>query len=261
MPTAQIEKCRADKYPAGSKYIINGKMCPPPWNSCMMYDGHLAVQRYSDVGYLKQQVTEDLFKRRVTPPGILDDVACSELASALHDAGRRKLRIFHCDGNEAVLMAKAGCPEGTAANLHAATRRALGLPYGGRAVLLPEGVSKFSMAENVAATLMLHPQIAKEKLVTPRMIQSVVSHTATGDIHTQIDAHSQIHRAATRRPQSGASSAPPPAKRRRHGIGASPSRVSAPEPPPLPEDEDFDFSIDSWEVVPMTREEAEDLLG
>ena len=74
---------------------------------------------------------------------------------AASDAGHE---IFHCDGDEGTRLEAVGCKH---YNLHRVAQKVLGIGYGGggRPMQLPDGLGKFSMAENVIATLLLLPMI------------------------------------------------------------------------------------------------------
>lgn len=149
------------------------------------------------------ELQKTYFNVRLPPAAIADfeiftGAQMQQLDDGMRAASDAGHEIFHCDGDEGTRLEAVGCKH---YNLHRVSQKVLGIGYGGgRPMQLPDGLGKFSIAENVIATLLLLPKLTAGETVTLPMMQSVVGHTAEGDaFRTMLPAHLPILRAAMRR--------------------------------------------------------------
>lgn len=194
-----IEKWRWDHYQG--EYLISTDphivIAPPPHNGLpssnrLLYDAAIGsfdprTLKLHTSYYCHRLPPAALAKYEIFSGDEMDRL--DDGMRAARDAG---LDIYHCDGDEGARLKAAGC-EGL--NLHRGTQKLLGIGYGG-APRCPRGLDRFSIAENVVATLMLLPKLPEGKAVSVRMMKSVVGHTAERDaFRTMFQAHIPLLRA------------------------------------------------------------------
>ena len=217
---SQVEKRRHDKYTGKFYNPLTGKCAPPAFNLSMTYEATIVSMNIRTM-----LVTRSYFDKVAIdasdPQPIFDGAQMAAINAALLQCEKDVKHITHCDGDERLRMERAGCDPDCAVNLHRITQRILGLPFGGRLDKLPPGLTMFSCAENVIATLMLLPPIHKDQKVTLAMMKSIVRHNSNSDTtKTQLQTHVPIFMEAKSRP------CPAPPKRRRTS-GGSPSASSS----------------------------------